>query len=518
MKFIALVFLLVFARSYAQDSLYSKVFHTSSIDLKGQSVASSGDGGMVGAAQYNWMQSAVFRIDSLGNTLWAKNLVSSTGVVQWDNVLIKTIETLIDSSYIVAGECISSDGTKLHAVCAKISSNGDTLWTRTVTNPNMQYSSYHSAAATVDSGVVLVAKTSTSTSAGYFIVKYSANGDLLWSKVVEGLPVTDAPCVIQSLADSSIFLSVPNSANECAVMRLLSDGSIDWAQRYPDLVIHDIERVDSTVVFLGRSSTEWLPVLIKSSIDGSIHWAKSYTPMFSGGGPIDLCVRQDSSFVITSGEQAFMGFALSADQNGLGELQLNLALATFAVLESAHNGIFLVGNGPMYGVKVGSLMTNYHIGVVRADSLLNTSDGGLFSCSWGVSSTTSSDFPITPLSFTPQYSGNLSSVSAAFQYNDLVLNSYIGCVDFFGGLDENSIEKELTVFPNPSNGVFQVEQESQHTLELTITDVNGRIILQKSMQSLHNTVDLSAEQSGIYFYHAKRDDGQVKSGKLVVLQ
>ena len=93
MKFIALVFLLVFARSYAQDSLYSKVFHTSSIDLKGQSVASSGDGGMVVAAQYNWMQSAVFRIDSLGNTLWAKNLVSSTGVVQWDNVLIKTIET-----------------------------------------------------------------------------------------------------------------------------------------------------------------------------------------------------------------------------------------------------------------------------------------------------------------------------------------------------------------------------------------------------------------------------------------
>jgi hypothetical protein len=38
------------------------------------------------------------------------------------------------------------------------------------------------------------------------------------------------------------------------------------------------------------------------------------------------------------------------------------------------------------------------------------------------------------------------------------------------------------------------------------------------MQSLHNTVDLSAEPSGIYFYHAKRDDGQTKSGKLVVMQ
>jgi hypothetical protein len=172
----------------------------------------------------------------------------------------------------------------------------------------------------------------------------------------------------------------------------------------------------------------------------------------------------------------------------------------------------------MYGIKVGSLMTNYHIGVVRADSLLNTSDGGFFSCSWGVGTTASSDFTINPLSFTPQYSGNLSSINAAFQYNDLILDSYIGCVDFFGGLDEDSIEKELNVFPNPSNGIFQLEQESQHSLELTITDVNGRIILQKSMQTLHNTLDLSAEQSGIYFYHAKRDDGQTKSGKLVVMQ
>jgi hypothetical protein len=518
MRSIVFVFLLLFVRAFGQDSLYSKVYHKGSLDLKGQSVAASGDGGMVVAAQYNWMQSAVFHIDSLGNTIWAKNLVSSTGVIQWDNVLIKTIETLIDSNYIVAGECISSDGTKLHAVCAKISLNGDTLWTRTVTNPSMQYSTYHSAAATVDSGVVLIAKTSTSTSVGYFIVKYSANGDLLWSKVVEGLPVTDVPCVIQSLADSSIIVSVPNNANECVVLRLFSDGTLDWSQRYPDFVTQDIERVDSSVVFLGRSSTEWLPVLIKSSVDGSIQWAKRYTPMFSGGGSIDLCVRQDSSFVITSGEQAFMGYALSADKNGLGELELNLALATFAVLESAHNGIFLVGNGPMYGVKVGSLMTNFHIGVVRADSLLNTSDGGFFSCSWGVGTTASSDFTINPLSFTPQYSGNLSSINAAFQYNDLILDSYIGCVDFFGGLDEDSIEKELNVFPNPSNGIFQLEQESQHSLELTITDVNGRIILQKSMQTLHNTLDLSAEQSGIYFYHAKRDDGQTKSGKLVVMQ
>ena len=517
MKTLILAFFITTTVAYAQDSLYSKVYYTGNIDLKGQAVTASGDGGLVIAAQYNWMQSAVFRIDSLGNTLWGKNLAASTGVVQWDNVLIKTIETLEDSSYIVAGECISDDGTKLHAVCVKISSNGDTLWTRTVTNPSMQYSTYHSAAATLDSGVVLVAKTSTSTSAGYFIVKYSANGNLQWSKVVEGLEVTDTPCAIQSLADSTIIVSVPNSLNESVVMRLFSDGSLDWAQRYPDLVIHDIERVDSTVVFSGRLATQYVPALVKSSLDGSIQWAKSYTQMFGGGLMIDVCVRQDSSFVMTSGEQAFMGSAISADKNGLGALQLDLPLASFAVQEAEHNGLFLVGNGPMFGVKAGSLMANFHIGVVRTDSLLNTSKGGFFNCSWGVSQAFSSDLPLVPLTFAPQMSGTLTPIGATFQYNDLIPDSYIGCVDFFGGIEENSIEKEINIFPNPSNGVFFIEQLSQHSLEIEISDINGRSIETKKMHTLQGTLDLSTQKAGIYFYKVSRDDGQTKSGKLVIL-
>jgi hypothetical protein len=502
---------------FAQDSLYSKVYHTGTIDLKGQSVAPSGDGGLVIAAQYSWMQSAVFRIDSLGNTLWGKGLAASTGVVQWDNVVIKTIETLEDSSYIVAGECISVDGTKLHAVCAKISSNGDTLWTRVLTNPNMQYNTYLSASATVDSGAVLVARTSTSTSVGYFIVKYAANGDLLWSKVVEGLEVTDTPCAIQSLADSSMIVSVPNGLNECVVMHLFSDGTLDWAQRYPDFIIQDIERVDSTVVFSGRSVSQYTPVLVKSALNGTIQWAKSYSQNFGGGFMIDVCVRPDSSFVLTSGEQAFMGYAISADKNGVAALQLGLALASFAVQNSAHHGIFLVGNGPMYGVKVGSLMNNFHIGVVRADSLLNTSDGGFFSCGWGVGQAFSSDLPLVPLDYTPQNSGTLSTVNAVFQYNDLMVDSYIGCVDFFGGIEENSIEKEIKIFPNPSNGVFHIEQLSQHVLDIEISDINGRSIENKTMYSLQETIDLSAQKAGIYFYKVRRDDGQLKSGKLVIL-
>jgi hypothetical protein len=149
--------------------------------------------------------------------------------------------------------------------------------------------------------------------------------------------------------------------------------------------------------------------------------------------------------------------------------------------------------------------------------MLNTSGGGFFSCSWGVGQAFSSDLPLVPLPFTPQNSGTLSAVNAIFQYNDLILDSYIGCVDFFGGVAENSIDNEINIFPNPSNGLFHVEQLSQHSLEIEISDINGRNIENKRMHALQDTIDLSAQKAGIYFYKVRRDDGQVKNGKLVIL-
>jgi len=519
MKTLILAFFIATTVAYAQDSLYSKVYYTGNLDLKGQSVTSSGDGGLVIASQYNWTQSGIMRLDSLGNILWGKSLAGASGTVQTDNVLIKTINVLKDSSFIVAGQSQSNDGIALNAFCAKISRNGDTLWTRTVKDQLMPYNTYEAACGSLDSGIVLLAKKHDSFTAGFLVVKYDRNGNMVWSKVFNGLSVTENAYRIVALSDSSFVLTVPKAGNESIVMRILSNGSVAWSQTYPETIIHDLEVVDSSFVFSSVNTTSYQLMLVKLSVDGTFQWAKVYdAQLFGTNMPIDVTVREDSSFLFSSGEQFWMGFVLSADKNGVGELQAHLGLASFAVLPSTNNGFFVVGNGPLYGVKGASLMTNYHIGVSRADSSLNFFNGGFFSCGWGTQPLTSTDHILPPLSFSPIQSGSVQVVSNAFQFSELILDSYIGCVDFLGGLDDNSIEKELTVFPNPSNGVFQVEQESQHTLELTITDVNGRIILQKSMQSLHNTVDLSAEKSGIYFYHAIRDDGQTKSGKLVVLQ
>lgn len=518
MKSIALVFLLVFASSYAQDSLFSKVYYTGNIDLKGQSVTSSGDGGLVIASQYNWSQAAFMRLDSLGNVIWGKSL-ATTAAMQWNNVQLKTIEPLMDSSFIVAGQSQSNDGTEIFAICAKVTLNGDTLWTRSVKDPLMPYNTFFAACSTLDTGVVLLGSNNDQATAGLFLVKYDKDGNMAWSKVFSGmLPVENSHRII-AMQDSSFILSAPTANTESIVMHITSDGTLSWAQRYPETIIHDLALVDSSFVFSATNTVDYKPTLVKSTLDGTILWGKVYdAPLFGNTTPIDVMVREDSSFLLSSGEQFWMGFVLSVDKNGVGQLEANLALASFSVLPARNNGLFVVGNGPLYGIKGASLMTNYHIGVARADDSLNFFNGGFFSCGWGTQSLGSADIQLSPLTYLPSQSGIVQTVANAFQYSELIPDSYIGCVDFFGGLDESGIEKELNIFPNPSNGLFEVEQVSQHTIELTITDVNGRIILQKSMQTLHNTFDLSDEQSGIYFYHAKRDDGQTKSGKLVVMQ
>ena len=59
---------------------------------------------------------------------------------------------------------------------------------------------------------------------------------------------------------------------------------------------------------------------------------------------------------------------------------------------------------------------------------------------------------------------------------------------------------EITVYPNPSRGIFSINNPSQKGLNLTITDFKGRTIGQKWLKSQSTVlIDLSPYPTGIYF-------------------
>jgi hypothetical protein len=69
------------------------------------------------------------------------------------------------------------------------------------------------------------------------------------------------------------------------------------------------------------------------------------------------------------------------------------------------------------------------------------------------------------------------------------------------GIDDNEIDSQFRVFPNPSNGVFSVELASGNSTDLTIPyvihDLAGKIVLESSIIGSRGVIDLTGKK-GLY--------------------
>jgi hypothetical protein len=66
---------------------------------------------------------------------------------------------------------------------------------------------------------------------------------------------------------------------------------------------------------------------------------------------------------------------------------------------------------------------------------------------------------------------------------------------------------QLKVFPNPFNDVLTIRSVSKSIKTIEMTDVNGRIIYQKSLNSISFDIQTAHWKEGIYFLKCQFDDG-----------
>ncbi|MFN5984738.1 MAG: T9SS type A sorting domain-containing protein, partial [Fluviicola sp.] len=69
-------------------------------------------------------------------------------------------------------------------------------------------------------------------------------------------------------------------------------------------------------------------------------------------------------------------------------------------------------------------------------------------------------------------------------------------------LQENKIE-ELSLYPNPGNSLIQVSSKNSIILEVSVLDMNGRLIL----KSDESNFDSSTFKSGVYFVKVETNFG-----------
>ena len=95
-------------------------------------------------------------------------------------------------------------------------------------------------------------------------------------------------------------------------------------------------------------------------------------------------------------------------------------------------------------------------------------------------------------------------------YYITVLGPEQGCItdvdDIYTGL--------LSVQPNLSNGLFEINDPNNEQFDLTISDLTGKQILNATSRELNGIIDLAAEPSGLYIANF-RIDGKIYTQKLV---
>ena len=76
------------------------------------------------------------------------------------------------------------------------------------------------------------------------------------------------------------------------------------------------------------------------------------------------------------------------------------------------------------------------------------------------------------------------------------------------GIQEATLQNNLLIYPNPSNGVFTIETIAQYD-EIRILDITGKVVFMTEEYTLRNEIDLTSQQRGIYFISIQGESGRV---------
>jgi hypothetical protein len=72
---------------------------------------------------------------------------------------------------------------------------------------------------------------------------------------------------------------------------------------------------------------------------------------------------------------------------------------------------------------------------------------------------------------------------------------------------EDIADKIVDIFPNPNSGKFYIQINTKfENIELTISDISGKIILKQKLNSNSYFFDISDKSKGIYLLQIKADN------------
>ena len=422
--------------------------------------------GASGSFTANSSQAFLLKLDSLGNTVWAKNYGGSESE-EGKRVLYVPGQFLY-----IAGFTNSISNGAYDFYLVKTDLSGNMLWEKAY--GRFGWERVHDATTTADGGVIMVGETSSTelNDLDMYMVRADQNGDTLWTKQLG----TSGDDILESVVqlNDSIFYAFGSTYVEDSLMNKAysmcfhENGSVLWTGTYG---------ANGNYYLHGACLDNANEIIAVGHAEGSSHLSMDYLfiRLLPDGTVIDISTGQSEGIqeykLVTAygqGSDKYIGWSyLDQWSAGTGN----------AVAISKHND------------QMGWEQTGVVVNFAEPDEindLIPTSDGGAI----GVGRTheqfgSSSRFYVAKIGPNDDYPQEWATTPYS--------------IEGFVSLDEtDELNSTIRVFPNPSGGMLTIQKENTNELELRLMSTSGHVIYE---QILTNTIqlDLSYLESGMYY-------------------
>lgn len=451
------------------------------------------------------------------------------------------IDTLDNGNYLVMGGSILGGDQRILII--NIDKNtGDSVWTKIITKIGMDVfgGMETSLARTPDGGFVLVGsqrKQGTQNSDAT-IFKLDANADTLWTASFNEFGRESFSSVYVDYAGNLICggwtQDTVSLNSDMFLLKTDANGNEITRNTYGGFGTENLFTIDSAInggyilggytFSFGMGSNDIY--IVKTDTAGNVQWQQTIGDVGpDGGGGIKQLT--DTSYLVLggyepSGYSEQQGYAAAIDTTG-GIIWENWYGHSVGQADWFVDAVVLDdGNIVLAGASFDTISLFDPIGwLVKIDSIGNVIWDRTYKVREtdnyfrGIEETADGGFVMTGFVFPD---GGGTTQDAWVVKVDSMGCDTAGC--HLVGVDEfTNDELQLTIWPNPSNGVFMVEVQgtTYDVQRIKVVDVLGRDVKQMNVESgkLNVQVDLTGEPGGVYFVTVVTDVGEY-SAKVVV--
>lgn len=511
------IFLSFSTKHIAQTNIFSKVIYHLTTGINGNSICNAYDNSAYIVGSFDFNYPILLKIDSSANVLWSKQ-ITTAGF----NSTFNVIKPTNDSCFIIAGSLNNSFCGKQDIFLVKINAVGDTLWTREISQTDDSFA--YDIQQTADSGFVITGyiQNSTAPLTTVFLTKTDNTGTIQWNqKIVVGNYSNYCSSVkLTNDGGYALFMSFTNNLpweEGAAILKFTSSGLFQWGKKYDDGTTGQSNKaIDMDITASGivcYSTNNQMVVFMKLDTTGTIISDTSYYHYVLGAWDNQVVSKliktRDGNYVFATGasNNHTNGDVMKVDTSGNVIWEHILNSDPIMIIEAKDSGYSILSTGPLFGVRSAFPSSNDQLGIIKTDSLgigincINSYPSG------------STSISLIATSISPSItSASALNYRKPITFSNPPFISELGCVTFFGGIEENS-SSSVSIFPNPSTSSFTFSG-LQNECVIEIYDVMGKIICTTNISKEKTIIDLSKHSKGIYFYRVTGENNFIEKGKI----